>query len=141
MIKEINTTKDLAELVSNKLVGAKVNSPLPTLDVLEKLFEHLFYASIKTEEAQFIKVTVTLINSIDPDPTPPSRIVKDRWNYVRFENPIPFTVKNIVKLSKAADPWSSSLAVDFDKNGNLFIWGLIDQAIHYQSFLNYEAEE
>lgn len=46
-----------------------------------------------------------------------------------------------MKLSKAADPWSSSLAVYYDVDDNLTIWGMIDQAVHYQSFLNYETEE
>lgn len=135
-----STTKDLAKLVYRKLRGAKVNTPLPSFEILNNLFENLFYASIKTEESDFIKVTVTLIDSKNPDPTPPERIVKDRWNYIHFEEPIPFNVKNIVKLSKAADPWSSSLAVDFNSDNELFIWGLIDQAVHYQSFLHYEAE-
>jgi hypothetical protein len=135
-----STTKDLAALVFKKLKGAKVNSPLPSQEVLSDLFENLFYASIKTEESDFIKVTITLINSKNPDPSPPGRIVKDRWNHIYFDEPIPFNVKNIVKLSKAADPWSSSLAIDFNSNNELFIWGLIDQAIHYQSFLHYEAE-
>jgi hypothetical protein len=85
-------------------------------------------------------VTITVINSENPDPKPPKRIVKDRWNIINFEEHIDFNVKNIVKLSKAADPWSSSLAVDFDKNGNLFIWGLIDQSIHYQNYLHHESE-
>lgn len=138
-MKENNsTTKDLAKEVFKKIKGAKVASPLPNEEILNKLFENLFYASIKTEESDFIKVTVSLINSKNPDPKPPSRIVKNRWSYTRFEEPIPFTVKNITKLSKAADPWSSSLAVDFDKD-ELFIWGLIDQSVHYQSFLHYEA--
>lgn len=135
-----STTKDLAELVYKKLDGAKVNSPLPSKVVLESLFENLFYASIKTEESDFVKVTVTLIDSKNPDPKPPERIVKNRWNFTRFDEPIPCNVKNIVKLSKAADPWSSSLAVDFDSKNELVIWGLIDQAVHYQSFLHYEAE-
>lgn len=140
MTKLNSTTKDLASLVFKKLEGAKVSSPLPSQEVLNDLFENLFYASIKTEESDFIKVTVTLINSKNPDPSPPGRIVKNRWNHIYFDEPIPFNVKNIVKLSKAADPWSSSLAVDFSSNNELFIWGLIDQAVHYQSFLHYEAE-
>ena len=140
-MKQTNaTTKDLANLVFKKLQGAKVSSALPNQATLENLFENLFYASIKTEESDFIKVTVTLIDSKNPDPSPPKRIVKDRWNYIPFGEPIPFNVKNIVKLSKAADPWSSSLAVDFDSKGELHIWGMIDQAVHYQSFLHYEAE-
>lgn len=36
--------------------------------------------------------------------------------------------------------WSSSLAVYYDSKNNLTIWGMVDQAVHYQSFLNYEAE-
>jgi len=139
-MNQINsTTKDLAKLVHTKLLGAKVSTPLPSLEILNNLFENLFYASIKTEESDFIKVTVTLIDSQNPDPAPPTRIVKNRWNYIRFEDPIPFNVKNIVKLSKAADPWSSSLAVDFSSDNELLIWGLIDQSVHYQSFLHYEA--
>ena len=135
-----STTKDLAELVFKKLEGAKVSSSLPSKEVLNNLFENLFYASIKTEESDFIKVTVTLIDSQNPDPSPPKRIVKDRWNYIHFDESIAFNVKNIVKLSKAADPWSSSLAVYFNSKNELVIWGLIDQAVHYQSFLHYEAE-
>ncbi|MEO8235369.1 MAG: putative sensor domain DACNV-containing protein, partial [Flavobacterium sp.] len=86
------------------------------------------------------KVTITLINSNNPDPKPPKRLVKDRWSIIKLEEQIEFNVENIVKLSKAADPWSSSLAVDFDKNGNLFIWALIDQSIHYQNYLHHESE-
>ena len=48
---------------------------------------------------------------------------------------------NLVKLSKAVDPWSSSLAVYFDQYNELIIWGMIDQAMHFQNFLNYEIEE
>src|ERR1035437_3005071 len=140
MTQHNSTTKDLADIVFKKLQGAKVNSQLPSRDVLKALFENLYYASIKTEESDFIKVIVTLIDPENPDPSPPGRIVKDRWNYIYFKESIPFNVKNLVKLSKAADPWSSSLAVYFNNKNELNIWGLIDQAVHYQSFLHYEAD-
>ncbi|MGY2132342.1 putative sensor domain DACNV-containing protein [Hymenobacter sp. HD11105] len=135
----INSTyHDLARLVYKKLT--KTNYPQPSESILTHLFENLFFTSLKTEEGQLIKVTVTFIDPADPDPSPPERIVADRWNYIRFRKRIPFTVKNIVKLSKAADPWSSSLAVYYDSNNELYIWGMIDQAVHYQDFLNYETE-
>ncbi|KQO22680.1 hypothetical protein ASF10_09945 [Flavobacterium sp. Leaf82] len=141
-MKKINATPlDLSTFVFNKLKSLKNQSLRPSEQVLFNLFESLFYTSLKTEESDFIKVTITLINSENPDPKPPGRIVKDRWSIIRFEEQIEFNVKNIVKLSKAADPWSSSLAVNFDKNGKLFIWGLIDQSIHYQNYLHYESEE
>ena len=140
-MKKINATpSDLATVVFNKFKNLKNQSHKPNEKILVNLFENLFYASLKTEENDFIKVTITLINSENPDPRPPKRIVKDRWNIINLEETIEFNVKNIVKLSKAADPWSSSLAVDFDKNGNLFIWGLIDQSIHYQNYLHHESE-
>ena len=134
-----STPKDLAKLVFSKLKHARHIALQPTVPVLTTLFENLFFTSLKTEEGQLIKVTVTLINSADPDPHPPKRQVAHRWNYIHFEERLPFTVKNLVKLSKAADPWSASLAVDYDEAGELFIWGLIDQSVHYQSFINYES--
>jgi hypothetical protein len=140
MRKTNATPADLARVVFNKIKVLKTSLPLPSQAVLNKLFENLFYASLKTEESDFIKVTITLINSENPDPKPPKRIVKHRWNVIRFQENIDFDVKNIVKLSKAADPWSSSLAVDFNSKGKLFIWGLIDQSIHYQNYLHYESE-
>jgi hypothetical protein len=135
-----SSTTDLSALVQKKLKGAKINYPEPNEEVLNKLFETLFYTSLKTEEGQFIKVTVTIIDPNNPDPSPPKRIVSDRWKYVKFQDPIEFSVKNLVKLSKAADVWSSSLAVYYDNKNNLTIWGMVDQAVHNQSFLNYEAE-
>ncbi len=140
-MKKINATpSDLATVVFNKFKNLKNQSHKLSQKILVELFENLFYASLKTEENDFIKVTITLIDSENPDPKPPKRIVRDRWSLIKLEEQIEFSVKNIVKLSKAADPWSSSLAVDFDKNGNLFIWGLIDQSIHYQNFLHHESE-
>lgn len=139
MKKKNSTSQDLAEHVYKKLEGAKITTPLPSQLILNILFENLFYTSLKTEEGQFIKVTITLIDPENPDPSPPTRVVADRWNYIRFQEQLNFTVENLVKLSKAADPWSSSLAVYYN-NDRLFIWGMIDQAIHYQSFLNYEAD-
>lgn len=138
-MKSNSTPKDLAKTVFQRLKGAKISYPQPSQSILDTLFENIFYTSLKTEEGLFIKVTVTLIDPENPDPLPPKRKVADRWNFVHFEKKLPYTVKNLAKLSKAADPWSSSLAVYYDKN-QLFIWGMIDQAIHYQSYLNYEAD-
>jgi hypothetical protein len=123
-MKKINATPlDLATVVFNKLINLKNKFLRPSEQVLLSLFENLFYASLKTEESDFIKVTITLINAENPDPRPPKRIVKDRWTVIKLKKQIEFNVKNIVKLSKAADPWSSSLAVNFDKKGKLYIWG------------------
>jgi len=139
-----STTKDLSRLVQKKLKTVKdkykSSYSLPNDELLDEFFEVLFFTSLKTEEGQFIKVTITFIDPANPDPTPPNIIDANRWKLVKFSQAIEFSVKNLVKLSKAADVWSSSIAVYYDKDENLIIWGMIDQAIHYHSFLNYEVE-
>lgn len=140
MQSKISKPEDLSKYIFNRIKGAKTSMPTPPLKVIKKLIECLFYTSMKSEESNLLKVTITLVDPLNPDPTPPSRIVADRWQYVKFKDPIPYTINSLVKLSKAADPWSSSLAVYYDSKMNLSIWGMIDQSVHYQSFLNYEAE-
>lgn len=140
MTKLNATPDDLAKQVLTKVKDAKIRHRIPNENVLSELFKTLFYTSLKTEEGQSIRVTITLIDPKNPDPNPPQRIVANRWQYVRFNDEIPFSVKSLVKLSKAADIWSSSLAVYFNDKNELFIWGMIDQAIHYHSFLNYESD-
>jgi len=135
-----STPHDLANTVLNKLSRAKTKIPLPNEEVLTTLFETIFYASLKTEESQLIKVTITFIDPNNPDPNPPEDIPQDRWGLITFAEKVPLTVKSLVKISKAADPWSSSLAVHFDNDNNLYIWGMIDQALQYQTFLNYERD-
>jgi len=52
---------------------------------------------------------------------------------------LPLTVRNLVKLSTAVDPWGSTLAVDADSAGKLRIWGLIDQSVHYSTYVFKES--
>lgn len=140
MAEEKSKTTELAKHVRSKLLHSRLKLTVPPLSVLEDLFECLFYASMRTEESHLTKVTITLIDPQNPDPNPPKKIVFERWSVVSFEHYLPLEIKSLVKLSKAADPSSSSLAVYYDESGKLFIWGMIDQAMHYQSFLNYESE-
>ncbi len=140
MSKVNSNQQDLALHVLDKLKHVKLPLPIPPLAVLEELFEVLFYTSMQTEEAHLVKVTVTLIDPDNPDPKPPKRIVAERWSVVPFDVPLEYNIRTLTKLSNAADPSTTSLAVYYNAAGKLFIWGMIDQAIHYQSFLNYESD-
>ncbi|MFN0256806.1 putative sensor domain DACNV-containing protein [Pedobacter ureilyticus] len=133
-------TTDLAKHVHGKLQHSRLSLATPPITVLEDLFECLFYTSMKTEESELVKLSVTLIDPSDPDPSPPVKPVLERWSCVAFGQYIPLEVKNLAKLSKAADPSYTSLAVYYDDEGKLFVWGMIDQAMHYQSYLNYESD-
>lgn len=129
---------DFAKVVCEEL--EKRVSNCPQVDTLIDLFELMFFASLKTEEQQPITFHIVYLDPEAPDPKPPKNIVKDRWSYVKFAEPISATISNFIKIAEASDPRTSSLAIYSDKKGKLFIWGLIDQGNHYHNFVNYDAE-
>jgi hypothetical protein len=140
-MKETSTPVELAAFVAKRIKLAKILQDIPSQEILTELFNVLFYTSLRTEEGQFIKVTVTLYNEQFEILQKGANKRHDDCKYYPFNVPILLTEKNLTKLSKAADPWSSSLAVYFDDENKLFIRGMIDQAIHYQSFLNFERAD
>ncbi|MGL4911740.1 MAG: putative sensor domain DACNV-containing protein [Romboutsia sp.] len=109
-----------------------------TVEDLESLFEVAYFASLKTEELQPIRVRLTYINKNIPDFNPPKRIMKNRWSYIRFKDDVELTISNLVKIAKAADPEVTALAVDFI-NGKWIIWGMIDQEDSYHNFILNES--
>ncbi len=130
--------KDLAIHVHAQLRNRQVQAP--PVAVLAKLFEVLYFASLKSEEAERISCRIAFIDRSDPDPNPPERKPKDRWRHFKLDEEVPFTVRNLVKLSKAVGPWVSTLAVDTNSDGELRIWGLIDQSVHYSTYVMKETD-
>jgi hypothetical protein len=128
---------DLASHVRAQLLHRKENAP--SQKVLVGLFETLYFASLRREETQPISCRIAYISRGRPDPHPPERIVADRWRFFPLADDLPLTVRNLVKLSTAVDPWGSTLAVDSDSDGELRIWGLIDQSVHYSTYVFKEA--
>ncbi|AYL94266.1 putative sensor domain DACNV-containing protein [Mucilaginibacter celer] len=132
------TPADLGRFTSQTINHSKHIYFPPPESVIIELMETLYFASMQSEEGELIKVNVTFL---DPEaPKGDSRVKEplDNWKLSRFEKPIPMEIKNVVKLSKAADPWSSSLAVYFDAEEKPWIMGLVDQAVHIQRFFNHE---
>ena len=131
--------KDLAEHVQ-KVIATQGKGDLPSLQILEELFEQLYFASLQTEEGENVICRVAYIDSQNPDPNPPDRIVKQRWQYHRLGTEIELNTRNLIKLSKAVDPWASTLAVHVSDTGGLRIWGLIDQVVHQSTFVHKESD-
>jgi hypothetical protein len=129
--------KDLAAHIHSQLVARKEHPP--SVKVLTKLFETLYFASLKREETQPISCRVAFIDRNQPDPDPPKRMTPDRWRFFALGQDLPLTVRHLVKLSTAVDPWGSTLAVDVDSKGELRIWGLIDQSVHYSAYVVKES--
>ena len=132
------SVSDLVRAVDSYLKRKNITSPGKR--VLAKFLEVIYFASLKTEEGRPLQLRIALVDPNNPDPNRPPRPRPDRWNIIQTKNRLPFTVPNLVKLSKAADPWSSCLAVYFDANESFFIWGLVDQTVHFNTMLVRETE-
>jgi hypothetical protein len=129
----------LAKLVTQRL--ADFNVAAPSDRVLLQLFEALYFASLKTDEARPCRCTV---NFLDPSTcedelsTPES---SSGWTVIPFQQHIPLSVRSLLKLADAADPTVSSLAVCSNDDGELFIWGMVDQEIRYGDYVSLNATD
>ena len=130
---------NLARFVRNQIVRRYKDTPLvvPSLSLLSDLFETLYFTSFKTEEGQPINCHIIWLDPNNPDPNPPMRIRSHYSNYIPLTDPLPFNASNLVKLSKATDPRTSSIIV-FPNDEDLYIYGFMDQGNHHYASLNYE---
>ena len=129
----------LAKLVVQRLAGSNVDAPSDK--VLLRLFETLYFASLKTDEARPCTCTV---NYIDPAANHLDGSTEDHhsgWSVIRFRQPQRLDVRSLLKLADAADPAVSSIAVFSDENGELFIWGLVDQELRYGDYVALDATD
>ena len=96
---------DLAARVYDKLTDQGVKCP--SVETLRGLFEVMYFASLKTEEGKPVQFSVTYSNPQNPDPKPPARIRAYRWKHISLDPRKLFTVRNVSKLARAVDPWTS----------------------------------
>lgn len=129
---------DLARFIRGRL--RELHFRAPALASIEELLEVAYFASMRTEEAERILCDIAYINMNNPDPVPPGRVVANRWSYVRFEQPMPLDVKNLVKVSKSIDSECAALAVCKAADGTLVIWGAIDQQGGRAAYVAREAD-
>ena len=136
MASDVQRPNDLAQRLDGVLrrEGHDVRG-----EILESLLETLYFASLRTEEGESIRCQVAYMDPANPDPSPPKRVVKDRWQVTALGSSITLNVASVVKLAKATDPRTSSFAVYEDANGGVQIWGLVDQGNQYHDFVNFDS--
>jgi hypothetical protein len=130
---------DLAAKVIERLT--ELHRRRPARDAITKLFEAAFFASMRTEEAEPIRCSLTYINPERPDPHPPERVVANRWRSMPFAERIELTPSNLVKIAKSFDSEASSVAVYSDESRNPLIWGAVDQQGRRTRFIMRESED
>ncbi|HUJ15602.1 MAG TPA: hypothetical protein VL284_17580 [Thermoanaerobaculia bacterium] len=108
--------------------------------ILSEISQTLFAASLLSEEGRAIRCHFSYLDPNNPDPRPPRRIVRNRWQPIAFGTQIRLTTGGIVKLALATDPRTSSMAIYADRVGRPFIWGLVDQANESHALSVFESE-
>ena len=119
-----------------KYVAARLRcggEPCPTESVLQRLFETMYFASLRTDEGRPCRVHVNYIDSQQASEASGS-LSGSPWISVRFDRPFPFEVHTLTKLAEAADPSVSSLAVYANADNKLYVWGMIDQELRYSEY-------
>jgi hypothetical protein len=111
----------------------------PPRDVLIRLMETLYFASLKTDEGRPPICTVNFFDPYRPVRAGTHDRPSDSWSEVRFEAPVPLDIRNFIRLARAADPSVSSLSVSYDRDGALLISGLVDQELRYSDFIALDA--
>jgi len=132
------TPKHLAESVCAEL--RKRHVAVPDEKIIIDLFETMYYSSLRTEESEPVTFHLVFLDPAQPDPKPPRNPPRDRWSYVPFAEPIPFSVANLVKIANSSELRTSSFVVWPDRENRLSIWGLVDQQNMFHKFLNRSAE-
>ena len=133
-----NSVADLAATVRRHLLTKKAASL--RLTTLTRFFESIYLTSLKTEEGRPLRVRIALVDPNNRDPDFPPAPRPSRWQFVELKNRLPLTVSNLAKLAAAADPWSCCLAAYFDASERFFIWGMVDQTVHFSTMLVRERE-
>lgn len=129
---------DLARRVLERL--ADLHYRRPALGALTKLLEVAFFASMRTEEGEPVRCSITYIDPERPDPRPPRRIVANRWRCMPFAQPIELTPSNLVKIAESLDADASSIAAYADARQMPFIWGALDQRSGRARFIARESD-
>jgi len=128
----------LAKLAAARLRADYGRSPPET--VLCRLLETLYFASLKTAEGRPTLCTVDYVDPNGEDAEPPARGPADRWTYARFDPPLPFDVRTLTELGRAADPTVASLAAFCDSKNRLFIWAMVDQEPRWGEEISLEPD-
>jgi hypothetical protein len=83
----------------------------PSQRVLDFLLYTMYLASLKTEEGRVVHGSITFANPRYPDLHRPRLQRASYPSFTPFSRSLPFTVESIVKLARAIDQWSGSIAV------------------------------
>jgi hypothetical protein len=136
-ISMIECLTRLTRCISSKL--HVLGFTLPRESVIRTILRTAYLATLKTEEGRFVQGSITFCNPLSPDINPPLTRRADYPAFTSFHRPLPLSVDDVVKLSRAVDNWSGSIAVHGTSSTNITICGIIDQLVGSNIRLHREA--
>lgn len=116
--------RDLAFFVRDRwsMVSAQGCSSLPDLTVLEHLVSVCYQASLLREEERPVRFRLIFLapDQFPPDHGPPSGLHR-----LLFRDKLPFTERELRKLSPSVDFFGSLIGLCHDGKSGLSIWGIV----------------
>lgn len=127
--KTANYPFDLARLVGAQLEPV-LGRPIDE-GILAQFFEMLYFASLRTEEGWQPLFTVNFVEASEPRGGSGPESLANSWSGVPFGAALPLDIRTLTKLARAVDPEVASMNVYADDEGQLFVWGLVDQELRH----------
>lgn len=125
------------------IVGKKIQRlgySSPKSEVLRTLINTAYLATLRTEEGRFVRGSITFADPLHPEFDPPLRRRAQYPMFTSFDRPTRLSVEKLVKLSRAVDGWSGSIAVHGTSHSTIVVWGVLDQLVQHNVSLNRESE-
>ena len=101
----------------------------PNRQVISALLEMAYLGTLRSEEGRFVRGSLTFADPKRPGLNPPSLRRADYPAFTKFESPEVLNVQRLVKLSRAIDRWSGSIAVYTTSRNEIAAWGVVDQLV------------
>lgn len=128
----------LAHQIAHRL--RKLGFDEPNRRLIGTLLELAYLGTLRSEEGRFVQGSLTFANPKRPDVHPPLLRRADYPTFTKFESPEILTVQTLVKLARAIDRWSGSIAVYASRRNEIIAWGVVDQLVQQNVLLHRESD-
>lgn len=128
----------LADVVASRI--RELGFSEPHRRVVGNLLEMAYLGTLRSEEGRFVKGSLTFSDPNHPDVSPPFTRRADYPAFTKFESQETLTVQALVKLARAVDRWSGSIAVYTTRSNEIVVWGVVDQLVGQSVRLHQESE-
>ncbi|PFJ29347.1 hypothetical protein CN964_29970 [Bacillus cereus] len=141
----IPVIKDSWKKHQDTLIFSKkdIEVPFPSTANLEYILDVLYHVSFLTEESRKVSVTTAYFEPINCDI---EKALNGNGPPIVFDNPVKFSVSEVLRLSPALDPKNTMLlicpekCINLDYNSNeLVIWGILYLGNEYINLLKGRA--